>query len=487
MSTRYELTWDDNEHLTGFELPFKVLRGTHVRVWHNDVELNPVTEFQVSGDIAEWGGINTPAMVITLDSMPSNGDTVNIMRSTPTTEELRIVNFTDGSVLTGKALDTAVIQSLFAAEEASEAAASDCVSRSYPNDSFDAQSQRIINLADPVDATDAVTLATLEAYGLATLSGLPIVSGANNGSFLGVSGGAWGTLNSTATRAALALGTAALKNFGTGTTDLMIQSAMDARYLQLGNDLSEIIGAHKTTARGNLGLGTAAVVNTGTSAGNAVVLDGSARLPAVDGRNLVMTSHPLGARNGGMLDVVWQAKFTKALVNQHTANTWNDFASTSNMLAMTGAVALNNTATDVALIGTTKIELKTSATAAYLVHVNLVLGLASVTAQDFVVGLSCNNTAGWIEKIIEPIDYSVAPPSIGSPSHALNAVGNYSAVNVVGTATQVRTATVSFSRLLTGATGSLNQIAVMMARDSSASPAGVFVYSGDITIVKVND
>jgi len=40
------------------------------------------------------------------------------------------------------------------------------------------------------------------------------------------------------------------------------------------------------TARTSLGLGTAAVTDTGTSAGNTVVLDGSARLPAVDGSQL---------------------------------------------------------------------------------------------------------------------------------------------------------------------------------------------------------
>ena len=40
------------------------------------------------------------------------------------------------------------------------------------------------------------------------------------------------------------------------------------------------------TARTSLGLGTAAVVDTGTSASNVVVLDGSARLPAVDGSQL---------------------------------------------------------------------------------------------------------------------------------------------------------------------------------------------------------
>ena len=44
--------------------------------------------------------------------------------------------------------------------------------------------------------------------------------------------------------------------------------------------------ADASAQRTTLGLGTAAVADTGTSAGNVVVLDGSARLPAVDGSQL---------------------------------------------------------------------------------------------------------------------------------------------------------------------------------------------------------
>ena len=42
--------------------------------------------------------------------------------------------------------------------------------------------------------------------------------------------------------------------------------------------------------RTSLGLGSAAVADTGTSSGNVVVLDGSARLPAVDGSQLTNIS-----------------------------------------------------------------------------------------------------------------------------------------------------------------------------------------------------
>ena len=44
--------------------------------------------------------------------------------------------------------------------------------------------------------------------------------------------------------------------------------------------------ADASAQRTTLGLGTAAVADTGTSASNVVVLDGSARLPAVDGSQL---------------------------------------------------------------------------------------------------------------------------------------------------------------------------------------------------------
>ena len=48
--------------------------------------------------------------------------------------------------------------------------------------------------------------------------------------------------------------------------------------------------ADAAAQRTTLGLGTAAVVDTGTSSGNVVVLDGSARLPAVDGSQLTNLS-----------------------------------------------------------------------------------------------------------------------------------------------------------------------------------------------------
>jgi len=64
----------------------------------------------------------------------------------------------------------------------------------------------------------------------------------------------------------------------------LVTFASSSGGLTAANNLSDVGSA--STSRTNLGLGTAAVTDTGTTAGNVVVLDGSARLPAVDGSQL---------------------------------------------------------------------------------------------------------------------------------------------------------------------------------------------------------
>jgi hypothetical protein len=58
--------------------------------------------------------------------------------------------------------------------------------------------------------------------------------------------------------------------------------------LAAANNLSDL--ANTATARGNLGLGSAALLTAGVSANNVVQLDGSARLPAVNGSQLTNVS-----------------------------------------------------------------------------------------------------------------------------------------------------------------------------------------------------
>ena len=115
-------------------------------------------------------------------------------------------------------------------------------------------------------------------------------------------------LNSVPTaRTNLGLGTAALLDVGTSATNIVQLdalaklpavdgsqltniSATDNTKLAILNNLSDLNSA--PTARTNLGLGTAAVLDTGTGANNIVQLDGTSKLPAVDGSQL--TNLPSG-------------------------------------------------------------------------------------------------------------------------------------------------------------------------------------------------
>jgi hypothetical protein len=95
------------------------------------------------------------------------------------------------------------------------------------------------------------------------------------------------------------LGDSATKNVG--TTSGTVTAGNDSRIVgaaQKASNLSDLASA--SSARSNLGLGTAATLNVGTSANNIVQLDGSAKLPAVDGSALtnVTAVFPPAGTNG---------------------------------------------------------------------------------------------------------------------------------------------------------------------------------------------
>ena len=101
-------------------------------------------------------------------------------------------------------------------------------------------------------------------------------------------------------------------------------------FLQTANNLSDVTAI---TARSNLGLGTAATVDAGTGAGNVVVLDGSSRLPAVDGSQLtnMPASSPWAADT-------WDYDWT-AGAGTMASDGWTDVGSPTDAADTIGGVA----------------------------------------------------------------------------------------------------------------------------------------------------
>jgi hypothetical protein len=95
-----------------------------------------------------------------------NGTTVEVRRTTPRTEAE--VDYQDGSTLSEAALDTQTLQLLYITQEAFDSLDSAIALTSAGV--FDAESRRIINVADGVDDQDAATKAQVDAVTAAVAS-----------------------------------------------------------------------------------------------------------------------------------------------------------------------------------------------------------------------------------------------------------------------------------------------------------------------------
>ena len=144
-----------------FSIPFPYVKKDHIVVALNNVT---VTGFTFINDTTiEFDTLSSATSTQEATGAPKTGVVIEIERDTPLVSAL--VDFVDGSTLTAADLDTAVLQLLYGIQEAKDEAALG-VQRTPQGQ--DAQSQPIINVADPTNAQDAVTKAFLERVGSIT-------------------------------------------------------------------------------------------------------------------------------------------------------------------------------------------------------------------------------------------------------------------------------------------------------------------------------
>lgn len=131
-----------NGSIKTFSVPFTYISKSHIAVKVNGV-------LKAAGTDYSWDTDSS----ITFVTAPGTGLTVDIRRASSPSQ--RLIDFQDGSTLTQDILDADSNQNFFMAQEAIDAVASNIALAS--DGVYDANNKRIKNLADPINAQDAVS------------------------------------------------------------------------------------------------------------------------------------------------------------------------------------------------------------------------------------------------------------------------------------------------------------------------------------------
>jgi len=183
--------------------------------------------------------INAAGTTLTFSSTPSNGTAIEIRRKT--SQGTKLVDYASGSVLTEDDLDTDSDQAFFMSQEAIDDA-NDVIKVSNVNFQYDVTNKRLINVADPVDAQDAVTKNWLTTTYLttSTISNINTLSpiSANITTVAGIASNVTAVAND-----ATDIGTVATNIASVNTVATNINSV-----ITVANDLNEAISEIETAA-----------------------------------------------------------------------------------------------------------------------------------------------------------------------------------------------------------------------------------------------
>jgi len=144
-----QVTYTGNGSTVAYAIPFSYIDSTHIKAYLN-------------GTITSAFTVSTSTLTFT--TAPANGVTIRIERQTPI--DARLVDFSDGSVLTEADLDRSANQNFYVAQEITDDQANNLALDT--DDKYNANSKVIKNLANPVNANDAVNKTYLENTWLST-------------------------------------------------------------------------------------------------------------------------------------------------------------------------------------------------------------------------------------------------------------------------------------------------------------------------------
>lgn len=141
--------YQGNGSTTDFSVPFDYLEKKFVKVTVDSRE-------KLGGDYGDTTKdyFFVDKTTIRFNTAPASGTEIIIRRYTSATD--RIVSFKDASVLKAKDLDVSTIQTIHIAEEGRDIINDALIVDKEGN--WDAKGKRIINVGDPIDDNDAITL-----------------------------------------------------------------------------------------------------------------------------------------------------------------------------------------------------------------------------------------------------------------------------------------------------------------------------------------
>ena len=141
--------YQGNGSTTDFSVPFDYLAKKFVKVTVDSLE-------KLGGDYGDTTKdyFFVDKTTIRFNTAPASGTEIIIRRYTSATD--RIVSFKDASVLKAKDLDVSTIQTIHIAEEGRDIINDALIVDKEGN--WDAKGKRIINVGDPIEDNDAITL-----------------------------------------------------------------------------------------------------------------------------------------------------------------------------------------------------------------------------------------------------------------------------------------------------------------------------------------
>ena len=236
------LTYTGNGSTTQYAINFPYIDTTHIKAYLGGTV---TTAFSVSGS------------TLTFNTAPANSVVIRIERETPI--DARLVDFQDGSVLTQAELDMSADQNFYIAQETNDDQVNNL--RLTTADVFDAQSKRIINVANPTNNNDAVNKTYLENTWLSTANKTALTLVASNITSIN-------TVNSNATNINTVNSNSTNINLVAGSIGSVNTVATDiAKVIAVANDLAEAVSEVETVAD-DLNESTSEIHTVGTNIAN---------------------------------------------------------------------------------------------------------------------------------------------------------------------------------------------------------------------------